>query len=325
MNRLARPWTLRLSAVLACLLGATWLPAQAPAPPDTAVVGVYFTALYDLDLATKGFNVDFWLWFNHRSDSLRPLETVEISNAKTFEFMLPDSDTDGGVIWDCHKCRAVIKKDWNLKHFPFDQQLLEVRIEDAILDRSALVYVPDIAHSNYDRNIQLDEWTIRDFSLRLDDRSYATNFGNPALDSVSTYPAVTAVFSIHRDGLGLFFKLFVGVFVAYIISLMVFFMGPDNPERFGLIVGSLFAGVANKYIVDGLMPSTVMLTLPDKIHNLTFAYIILHLIVTVLVHRLSARGLQSQAWWIDRGAFLVSLLSYVGITWVMVQAALAFL
>lgn len=323
----ARPsatfWQLRntLAGLVALLAG---LQAQAQAT-STASVGIFCTSLYDLDLANKSFNVDFWLWFNYADTSLRPLETVEIANAKSFSYSLPDSEEKEGKVWACHKCTAVVKKEWDLRHFPFDKQRLDIRIEDALLDRSQLQYIPDSAHSDYDTGIELDEWVIKDFGIHTDDKTYRTNFGNPELDSVSTYPAVTAYFELHRNGFGLFFKLFVGIYVAYLISLVVFFMGPENPERFGLIVGALFAGVANKYIVDSLMPRTIMLTLPDKIHNLTFSYIILHLVMTVVAHRLAAKQSGKRGWLTDRISFLVSLVSYLVINWVLVDNALNYL
>jgi hypothetical protein len=314
--------------MLGLLLGLLWgtmLPAQTALSQDTALVGVYVTSLYDLNLAEKGFNIDFWLWFNYRNDSLHPMETVEIANAKDFSFVLPDTERQAGMTWACHKCRASVKKEWDLKHFPFDRQRLDVRIEDAIVDASALCYLPDTIHSSYDHSIRLDEWIIKDFKLRRDDKRYETNFGNPSLARESTYPAVTASFEIRRDGLGLFFKLFVGVYVAYVISLMVFWMGPENQERFGLIVGALFAGVANKYIVDGLMPPTIILTLPDKIHNVTFAYIILHLIFTVIASRLAVQDRMKTGWRLDRISFAVSLASFVGINFYLVSEALNYL
>lgn len=314
---------LRLTLLLVCGIAAlSGLPAQSP---SSTGVGLYVTSLYDLDLASKSFNVDFWLWFNYTDSTLKPLETVEIANAKDFAYTLPDTDIEEGKIWACHKCKAVVKKEWDLRHFPFDKQMLDIRIEDAILDASALRYIPDTAHSTYDQSIELDEWVIKGFRLRSDDKTYATNFGNPNLESQSTYPAVTATFELHRNGVGLFFKLFVGIYVAYLISLVVFFMGPDNPERFGLIVGALFAGVANKYIVDSIMPRTIMLTLPDKIHNVTFAYIILHLIMTVVAHRLAAGNKLKAGWLTDRTAFMASFLSYVVINWILIQNAITYL
>jgi hypothetical protein len=320
---LLRRW--RRGLLLLCCAMLCLPRAVAQEAPDSLLAGVYFTSLYDLDLAQKSFNVDFWLWFNYDNDSLHPMESVEIANAKEFNFSLQDTDVLDGKIWACQKVKALIKKEWDLRHFPFDRQRLEVRVEDALMDISTLRYFPDLEHSTYDKSISLDEWVIKDFSIRQDDKTYATNFGNPTLENSSVYPAVTATFEIHRDGMGLFFKLFVGVYVAYLISLMVFFMGPENPERFGLIVGALFAGVANKYIVDSLMPPTIMLTLPDKIHNATFAYIILHLIATVIAYRLAARNRLQVGWRLDRWAFIGSLASYIAINWYLVQGALAYL
>jgi hypothetical protein len=117
--------------------------------------------------------------------------------------------------------------------------------------------------------------------------------------------------------------LFVGVFVAYLISLCIFFMGPDNPERFGMIVGALFAGVANKYIVESLIPHTIMVTLPDKIHMLTFVFIILHLVVTLFVYRLGTTGQAKRGWKIDKISFAVSLILFVSINTYWISLAIS--
>lgn len=292
------------------------------APPDTIQVGVYFNSVYDLDLAAKSFTVDFWAWYNYTNDSIQPLEYVEISNAKEYEFNYQDVEKLGKYNWATHKCKAVIKKDWDLRNFPFDKQVLEVNIEDAMKDVSMLVYVPDTENSKYDESIVLDGWVIKKFSLQHHDHTYKTTYGNPELEGTSTYPSVVARFELERDGIGLFFKLFMGVYVAYLISLSVFFMGPENPERFGMIVGALFAGVANKYIVDSIMPQTIMLTLPDKIHNVTFAYIIIHLAITVWAFRLSVKEKMKQGWLLDRLSFLISIISFIAINWWLISKAL---
>jgi hypothetical protein len=290
--------------------------------PDTVKVGLYFNSVYDLDLANKSFTADFWIWYNYSNDSINPLESVEISNAKEFEFVMTDVEKVGNINWATHKCRAVLKKEWDLRNFPFDKQVLEVHLEDAIEDVSSLIYVADSVNSKYDNEIKLDGWVIKRFHVYPSNRTYNTTYGNPELDGQSTYPSVVAKFELERDGIGLFFKLFMGVYVAYLISLSVFFMGPENPERFGMIVGALFAGVANKYIVDSIMPQTIMLTLPDKIHNVTFFYIILHLAITVWAFRLSVKEKMKQGWLLDYTSFIVSIISFIAINWILIWQAL---
>lgn len=290
--------------------------------PDTVKLGVFFTSVYDLNLAEKSFTADFWIWYNYTNDSINPLESIEISNAKEFEFQSPDIEKVGNVNWATHKCKATVKKEWNLKNFPFDKQELHIEIEDAIYDSEQLIIVADVKNSKYDKNIKLDEWEIRSFRVTQLEKTYETTYGNPALEGTSEYPGLTASFVLERDGVGLFFKLFIGIYVAYLISLSVFFMGPENPERFGMIVGALFAGVANKYIVESLMPQTIMLTLPDKIHNLTFIYIIFHLIITVLAYRLTVKEKIKLGWRVDLTCFLVSIISFIAINFYWVAEAI---
>lgn len=289
---------------------------------DTVRVGVFFTSIYDLDLAAKAYTADFWIWYNYTNDSLNPTESVEISNAKEYSFQSADIEKINGINWATHKCKATVKKEWNLKYFPFDKQYLTVEIEDAIYDSESLVYIADTKNSKYDKNIQLDEWKIINFGTKQLTKEYETTYGNPELEGSSVYPGLIAVFTLERDGLGLFFKLFVGIYVAFLISLSVFFMGPENPERFGMIVGALFAGVANKYIVEGLMPQTIVLTLPDKIHNLTFIYIILHLIITVLAYRLSVKEKIKLGWRVDIAFFILSTVSYVAFNYYFIMDAI---
>ena len=290
--------------------------------PDTVKVGVFFTSVYDLNLAEKSFTADLWIWYNYRNDSINPLESVEISNAKEFEFQSDDIEKINNINWATHKCKATVKKEWNLKNFPFDKQELYVEIEDAIYDTEQLIYVADVANSKYDKNIKLDEWQIKSFKIEQMHKTYETTYGNPGLEGTSDYPGIKASFVLERDGVGLFFKLFIGIYVAYLISLSVFFMGPENPERFGMIVGALFAGVANKYIVESLMPQTIMLTLPDKIHNLTFIYIIFHLIITVLAYRLTVKEKIKLGWRVDVTCFLLSIISFVIINFIWVYEAI---
>lgn len=290
--------------------------------PDTIKVGVFFNSIYDLDLANKSFTADFWIWYNYTNDSLKPLESVEISNAKEFEFFSPDIEKMGHINWATHKCKATLKKEWNLKYFPFDKQQMHVEIEDAIYDSESLIYLADTVNSKYDKNIQLDEWRIKSFHVSQLQKEYETTYGNPELSGSSRYPGLIATFVLERDGIGLFFKLFVGIYVAYLISLSVFFMGPENPERFGMIVGALFAGVANKYIVESIMPQTITLTLPDKIHNLTFIYIIFHLIITVVAYRLTVKEKVKLGWRVDLICFVVSLITFIAFNYYLVADAI---
>jgi Na+-driven multidrug efflux pump len=103
---------------------------------------------------------------------------------------------------------------------------------------------------------------------------------------------------------------------------MPFFMGPENAERFGLLVGSLFAAVANKYIVDSILPETTYYTLVDKIHVITFIYILIGLILTVLAYRLDVAEHRKLARRIDWVSFWTVLISFASINVYLIRQAL---
>jgi hypothetical protein len=82
--------------------------------------------------------------------------------------------------------------------------------------------------------------------------------------------------SITREAGGLFLKMFMGMYLAFLISYVCFYIHSDSMDsRFGLSVGSLFAVVGNKYIVDSSLPDSSTFTLVDTLHSITLLFILL--------------------------------------------------
>lgn len=292
---------------------------------DTVKVGVYLTTIYDLSLPENSFKTDFWIWFNFKNDSLKPLETMEITNAKETEFVLSSIEKKNDINWATHKCKANVKRQWAIEDFPFDVQYLEIQAEDAESDTTALIYVPDLKNSKIDKNVKIDGWDITDFSVQSNNVTYQTTYGDPELSGTSTYPGVFIKVKIERQGLGLFFKLFIGVYVAFAISVLVFFIDPiDVDPRFGLSVGSLFASVGNKYIVDSVLPETITFTLVDKVHLLTFFFIFISLMISVKSLYWYKKGKVKMSKKIDFFAFWITVMSYILINLYLVGEAIFF-
>ncbi|MDX9759678.1 MAG: hypothetical protein RBU27_11000 [Bacteroidota bacterium] len=292
--------------------------------PDTVRVGMYITNMYDLNMAENSYHVDFWLWYLYRNPELTPLETSEICNAIEYEFMLPDIEEVDGIQWATQKCRAGMIHTWDIVDFPFDCQVLEIRMEDANLDTESLTMIADTANTALDPDIVLDGWDIVGLQLVRTEKTYRTTYGNPELSGVSVYPGVTLKLTIRRQGWGTFFKVFTGLYVGFMIALLVFFISAEDGDRFGLSVAGLFAAVGNKYIVDSFLPSTVMATLTDKIHNMTFLLLLLSILLSVVTLRIRRKGRSEQlAMRLDVAFFVLLLLGYIVLNYVMVSNALA--
>jgi len=98
---------------------------------------------------------------------------------------------------------------------------------------------------------------------------------------------------VRKDSTLILFKLITGVLVAFIISCSVFFINPMHTDpRFGLCVGGLFAAVGNKYIVEGIVPSSNVVSMLDNIHNITFVYILI--IISLSIFSLKLREKETE-------------------------------
>ena len=290
---------------------------------DTCRVGVFITSLYDLSLPENSFNADFWIWFNYRNDSITPLQNFEITNAKEVEYSLATTEKKGNINWATQKCRTTVKKQWNIEDFPFDKQKLTIIVEEAENDLDAMVYLPDKKNSKLNKDINIEGWLIKDFEVHTGISTYETTYGDPELSGHSAYTNFEIIVSLERVGLGLFFKLFIGVYIAFAISVLVFFIDPvDVDPRFGLSVGSLFAAVGNKYIVDSILPETITFTLVDKVHLLTFFFIFLALMVSVQSLYLFKQGKVKASKRLDIIAFYVTVSSFLLINLWMIAGVL---
>ncbi len=297
-------WNLFLWIVLAA--------SDAQAQPDTVRIGLYINDIYDVNLSEKSFSAQFWVWFNYTDSSWNPLETLEFPNAKSIEEHLNFVEKKGGLWWAGKRVTAVLKKDWDIRRFPFDTQKMVVELEESNRDISELIFVPDTAHTRIDPNLSLSNWQIDRFELVSGVRRYETSYGDPTLDGESAYAHAELIVYVRRKTWGLFFSLFTGMYVSFFISWLVFFIDPiDVDPRFGLSVGGLFAAVGNKYIVDSILPQSTTFTLVDKLHVLTYFFLLLCIVLSVASLRIWKKGNPAASARFDRNSWMFILTAYL--------------
>jgi len=253
--------------------------------PDTVRVGVYIFSLFNLDFPGDKLNADFYVWYNYKDTTLKPAGSFELVNSTEFSKIGQSDQKFDTVNYSTFRCNSVIKQDWDVSNFPFDKQTIELEIEDIDNDVSKLVFVPDIAGSKIDKDVHLDGWEIKDFGMKVVDHTYESNYGDPSIprDEYSAYSRVIVYFTIQREGTGLFFKLFVGLFISVLISIMTFFINPiDLDPRFGLPVGAIFAAIASEYVISSTLPQNQRLTLVDILHVISFIYIFICIVISAI-------------------------------------------
>jgi len=285
------------------------------AQPDTVRVGSYVISVHDINFRDKEYTMRFWLWFVYDNPDFDFSTQLDIPNAKSYDPPEIIMDSLNGKTWAIMKMKATMKESWNVLDFPFDHQHLKVQIENTLFDNRSLVFKPDVKGSTFDKNEAIDGWEITNFKVTEKANDYETGFGDPSPKrSLQNFSSFRIEMDIQRNAWGLFMKIFIGMYIAFLISIISFTIQPSELEpRFGLPVGGLFATVGNKYIIDSILPESSSFTLVDSLHTLTFLGIFGTLVV-------SAIALQHH----DKGNKLASIaVNRQGSKWVIGVYALA--
>lgn len=283
------------------------------AMPDTVYTGVYVTSIHDIDFKQKEFTINLWLWLKYKNKEFDFLQNLEVPQAKTFSKSYSTIDTSGERVYILMKLQCVMKDSWKINNFPFDRQKLRLSFENSQFDSESLIFVPDTIGKEYDPRFTINGWSIDTFKVSTRIKAYETAFGDPSVNKPhSEYSALRVSIGLHREAMGLFWKMFVGMYIAFLIAFVCFFIHADSIEsRFGLSVGSIFAVIGNKYVIDSALPESSSFTLVDTLHGITMLFIFGVIVSTVHALNLVKRHDLKKANDFDRKASIIFLLLYL--------------
>jgi hypothetical protein len=282
--------------------------------PDTVKTGIYVTSIHDIDFKQQEYTISFWLWLRYKNKDFDFLKNLEIPHSKSFTTSFATIDTTDGV-YILMKLQCVMKDFWKINDFPFDRQKLRLSLENSQFDSQSLIFAPDTLGRHYDRFFTLIGWKIDSFNMSVGKRVYETTFGDPSIEIPHTeYSSFKVTIGINRSAMGLFWKMFLGMYVAFLIAYVCFYIHADGIDsRFGLSVGALFAVIGNKYIVDSALPESKTFTLVDTLHGITLFFILAVISATAYSLKLAKQNKLKQANRFDMIAAQVLLLIYLAL------------
>ncbi|MBI3884071.1 MAG: hypothetical protein HY305_07695, partial [Sphingobacteriales bacterium] len=204
-------------------------------PPDTVYTGIYVTSIHDIDFKQKEYTVNCWLWLKYKNKDFNFQQNLEVPQAKTVTTSYSTIDSSNGKIYILMKLQCVMKDSWKINNFPFDKQKLRMSIENSQFDSHALVFAPDTLGKHYDPRFTLNGWNIDSFIVSSGIKQYETTFGDETLTKPHTeYSSFKVRISLYRDAMGLFWKMFLGMYVAFLIAYVCFYIHADSVDsRFG--------------------------------------------------------------------------------------------
>lgn len=242
---------------------------------DTAIVCMYVERISDIDFRDQQYSITFWLEITYQNPLFDFKNKLQIYGSKKTNIALVGSDSTDGKYAIKLKISCDMGQDWDVDAYPFDGQRLNLKIYNAAFDSSKLKFVQD-GHGIHNDSIKLQNgWSIHKQGASKGD-TVVTGYGKVPLDEVNNHSILCFSIYIHRAGWGIFFKCFIGMYVAFFVAYIAFFIDIEKVEpRFGLPVGALFAAIANKYVIESLLPQTSEWTIVDWFHFFTFFSILM--------------------------------------------------
>jgi hypothetical protein len=279
---------------------------------DTVKMGIYITSIHDIDFKQKEFTVNLWVWVKYRNRDFNFYENLEVPQAKTVTKSFVTADSSGEEVYMQMKLQCTMKDSWRIGNFPFDRQTMRISFENSQYDSRYLIFLPDTVGQHFDPRFTLRGWSIDSCIVSSGIRQYETAFGDESLSKPHTeYSAFRIRLSIKRAAGGLFWKMFLGMYIAFLIAYICFYIHYDGMDsRFGLSVGSLFAVVGNKYIIDSSLPESTSFTLVDTLHGLTLFSIFIVIAATAYSLKLVKSGHPKKAFRFDMIVAQVLLIVY---------------
>jgi len=278
---------------------------------DTSHVGIYVKTLYDMTPADLSFGADFYIW-NINKDSVSLFKKVEIVNAKRLEDYSSFIERDGNTFVSYENSKGQLTHNWDLRRYPFDKQKLRIVLE-AQYNTDIMFVTDDKYNFQIGDEIKLPGWKIKKYYIEKSLAGYSNDFGYHNSGAKSkNYNRLSFVIEIARNGWGLYFKLFTGLYIAFLVSFLAFFIKPDYVDpRFGLGIGGLFASVGNKYVVDTNVPATISFSFVDMVHFLCFAFIFATLVISTISLKLYTSGKIEKSKKLDRRGAIVVMALYL--------------
>lgn len=281
--------------------------------PDTVYTGVYITSIHDIDFKQNEYTVNLWLWLKYKNKDFDFIQNLEVPQAKTVTKSYSTLDTSDGRVYILMKLQCVMKDSWKIDRFPFDHQKLHLSIENSQFDSRSLIFSADTLGKHFDPMFTIAGWNIDSFKVSSKTKIYETGFGDATLDKPrSEYSAFKVDLGLQREAIGLFWKMFLGMYVAFLIAYVCFFIHADSIEsRFGLSVGALFAVIGNKYIIDSSLPESTTFTLVDTLHGITLFFIFAVIVSSIYALYLIKKSDKERANKFDRITSKVLLAGYL--------------
>ncbi|MCX8176298.1 MAG: hypothetical protein N3E48_03595 [Candidatus Bathyarchaeota archaeon] len=246
-----------------------------PSEPENVEVGVWLVNVEKVDLSAGSYRLDFYLWFKFNSSkiSLNKVKEFEFVNGFPTKYEVKTDEKQGYLEY---RVRGDFIKTFDFSQYPFETHILAVELEHKNLNASKLTFTVDPT-SNIDKAVNVAGWEIGKFEATTTEHSYGEE----------AYSRFVFNIQLKRPMLSSFVKSVLPVVVITTISLLTFFISPQNfSQRIGLGVTTLMSATAFHLALLSGIPPVGYLTLADRMMISIYAIFLYNLSASVYIMKL---------------------------------------
>ncbi|MEM3752910.1 MAG: hypothetical protein QXM65_08235 [Candidatus Bathyarchaeia archaeon] len=238
-------------------------------------VGIWLINVEKIDLTASSYRLDFYLWFKFNSSEISSAEVKEFEIVNGAPTKTPETVAEEENRVE-YRIRGEFMKTFDFTRYPFETHMLTIELEHKSRNASLLIFRPD-SESAVDETVNVAGWEIGGFEQMVVEHSYGDE----------TYSRFVFILYLKRPVFSAFVKSVLPISVITTISLLTFFISPQNfGQRIGLAVSTLMSASAFHLSLLSGIPPIGYLTLADRMMISVYAIFLYNLSVSVYIMKL---------------------------------------
>jgi hypothetical protein len=272
------------------LTGIDWAQVKRSVPQKVSS-GIFLDRIEDFDIIHSKWSYEFYAWFiwNPKKISFINLKdtlpgAVSVQNApvkivdgsiehiETHSFYL---NAKGDSAYILFHITGATTKFFDVSQYPLDNYLLTLQLEDVNYHINKLIFVADTTNSNVSSRVSVNGFEKDSNFILSKPHTIKSSLGDPRVSpkQYNTYSQLRFAMYIKRGGLGIYFKVFVTLFIAALLGFLSFFAADGDKVR--VIVGSLFFAAATLNIIISRIPAINGISIAEIVNDISLITILL--------------------------------------------------
>jgi branched-chain amino acid transport system substrate-binding protein len=257
--------------------------SQSDTLKDTGQQKVYISInvndIDHIDTKNQTFDAEYYLWLKW-SQGGRSGKRIEYMNSIETRNIMEDDWNQDSLQRFSAKVRGTFKSHFDVSNYPFDKQILKIRISDYDFKNDELKYIVETEKIALSKEIFNDEWNIK-----LIGATEKIEHISEEYFSVFEYQL-----EIKRKSFSVFIKIILPLYIIMAIAFLNLFINKKELEAgIGLGISSLLSIIALHFSIASQLPDVNYPTKVDLIFVVSFFFNLLLIVWVVLGYNWNAK------------------------------------